>query len=197
MLNPFFVRPLVLASIMAAAFVSTANAQDYTFSVNATFADPTSGDTGSITGTFTIDSTDNAVTAADLQSSAVGAFPAQTYNDLPMDTFSRYQSYEDLYDFNASGGATYSYNGPFLELAFDYPESGTVDLQPGGFGGSEIAYRFDDGSEDSDIVSGTVTETETPEPSTWALLFLGCAGLGFAKRIRKLSSSGLNSSASV
>jgi hypothetical protein len=52
MLNPFFVRPLVLASIMAAAFVSTANAQDYTFSVNATFADPTSGDTGSIEETY-------------------------------------------------------------------------------------------------------------------------------------------------
>jgi hypothetical protein len=175
---------------MAAGFISTANAQDILFTVDATFPDPTSAGIGTITGTFTIDSTDNEVVAADLQSSAVGIFPASTYNNLTLDTFTQYQSYENLYDFNATAGPTASYNGPFLELAFAYPEPGTAALQPGGFGGSEIQYRDDSGVTTSDIVSGTVTMSDAPEPSTWALFFFGCMGLVFAARIWKPFSLG-------
>jgi hypothetical protein len=198
MLSPFFVRTLVLASVIAAAFISTANAQDISFSVNATFQD--SAGTGLLTGTFTIDPTDDAVIAVDLQSSAVGSFPATTFdNDLGHDTFTLYQSYENIYEFDDNYGVSgTSPNGTALNLGIPYPEP-TANLSSG-FGGSTITYTYPNGlgSNATDIVSGTVTETAVaPEPSSWALLFLGCVGLGFAARARRQPSLGLNSSASV
>ena len=66
--------------------------------------------------------------------------------------------------------------GPGLQFDFPYPGGGAVT--PGNFASitSETRYLY-----------GSVTPSVAPEPSTWAMMLLGFAGLGFAgyRRTRK------------
>lgn len=160
-----------------------------TYDIDATYTDGASVN-GTIKGSFTVDyvsGTSAAVTAVTLTSSASGPVPAATY--LPVNSgFSQYGGTatdyptSDVWIFSAGaliGGTTY--NGPFVDLSFVFPNGSA--LASTGFGASDLWIRNDGGQSTFFSVTGTAalaTAPAAPEVSTWAMMFIGFVGLGFA-----------------
>jgi hypothetical protein len=189
--------PVSLAFWALLSFAAPAGASIVTYDAHMTF-DPTGAQsaqgTGTITGTFAIDTVSEEVVAIDLTENTNNSsipitpccgFPSAesfTFTDLSLTTVSFGQQNDKF------GGLPFAFvstqspcclidgfqGGPAFQFDFPYPQGGAV--QPGNFDSTaEYNYLF-----------GTVTPA-VPEPSTWAMMFLGFTGLGFAslRRSRK------------
>jgi len=153
---------LVVAAVTVG--VSSATASVITYDVNATY-----NDTGTLTGIFSVDTSTDAVTAIDLVLNDAGGISADTFTDPSRFGYYLYSS-PSFYNLS-----TEDYNAQNLYLGFN--QSGGA-LASTGFGSSAIQQYF--GS--SYAISGTITEgaaSAVPEPSTWAMMILGVAGIGF------------------
>lgn len=131
-----------------------------------------------LSGTITVDATTQTITAADVLAAGVGEFNIVTFQ-----------------------GSTFPMPGPsnsYPVLLLDgFPGPGTavdglvlyLDTSTSLFSGqpttidSASAIALSDGTFGS--VSGTLTISGVPEPSTWAMMILGFCGLGFVACRRK------------
>jgi hypothetical protein len=182
-------------------FAGSASASLITYDVDMNY-DPTTEDGGpgpaTITGTFTIDTSDLDITNLDLtqatNSSATfgGAFGSQTFTSL---TYTNSNSTVNT----SSGQQPDKFSGnPFLFVAvqsdcclldgievgpnfqFDFPTAGGA-VQPG---------NFDSVTSPSNYLYGTVTPeatgpTPVPEPASWVMLITGFGLAGVAAALRR------------
>lgn len=130
---------------------------------------------GTLSGTLTVDATTHRVTAADIVASTIpGAFTvvvgnfAQnpgmwivTLDNVPFHTTFRLQMNSAATLF--AGSTT------------------TIDSFFSGFDG----FGYFPGDDDGSPFRGTLSIAAVPEPSTWAMLLIGFAGIGFAAYRRK------------
>ena len=180
-------------------FAGSASAALITYDVNMNF-DPSHQEggqgVGTITGTFTIDTSDLDLTSIDLTEKTNtsdtfgGAFGSPTYTSLTFGS-SSLSSASTGQKSDEFGGDPYLFVGiqsscclldgieigPGFQFDFPYPQGGSV--QPG---------NFDSITSESRYLYGVVTpETSgVPEPSNWALMIAGAGllgtGLRFARR---------------
>jgi hypothetical protein len=183
--STFFCALLSVAGPAAAALV--------TYDVDLNF-DPTTQEggtgVGTVKGTFTLNTSTDTITAIDLiektntTDTIGGGFGSPTFTTVEFNTLSLTSI--DFSDASSPLVRTQSdcclfdgiEVGPGLQFDFPYPGGG--DVTPGNFASitSESRYLY-----------GSVTPTAAPEPSTWAMMLLGFAGLGFAGyRSRKAAS---------
>jgi len=144
--------------------------------------------TGTVTGTFDVDATTDVVTAIDLTVTAAGGVSPVTLTNASQFAYSLYSapSFYNLDSYNAYetfGGAGYG-----LFLGFD-KDGGA--LASTGFGSSSIYEAF---ASPQYAISGTITEgavtvSAAPEPSAWALMVVGVAGVGGMLRYRRRPSA--------
>lgn len=185
-----FMRCLLIIVAFCALpnLAAPAGASVITYDAHMTF-DPTGGQsphgTGTITGTFSIDTVSEKIVAIDLTESTnnpnilispcCGFYPAEsfTFTDLSLTSVSFGQQS------NMFGGLPFAFvrtqspccfvdgfqGGPAFQFDFPYLQGGAV--QPGNF----------DLTAGSNYLFGTVT-AGVPEVSTWAMMLLGFAGLG-------------------
>ena len=165
-----------------------ASASTVVYDVNLNF-DPTTQEggtgVGTVTGTFTIDTTTDLITAIDLTektntNDTIGSccgFPAVTsvtFNVLSLSSidfgikplFPLVRTQSDCCLIDGFEG------GPSIQFDFPYPGGG--DVQPG---------NFDSITSDTRYLYGEVTPRATrgaPEASTWAMMLIGFVGLGYA-----------------
>jgi hypothetical protein len=188
-----------IALCAALGFTGSASAEILTYDVNMDF-DPSTGlggpGVGTITGSLTVDTGTPTVTSFSLTESTNttttfgGGFGSPTYTTLTFDNNSALSSV-------STGQQTDEFSGnPFLfvrvqstlslldgieigpSFQFDFPIAGG-SVQPGNFDSitSENHYLF-----------GTVTpaiSSAVPEPSTWAMMLFGFAGVGVIAYRRK------------
>lgn len=167
------IRQTIAASIIAVcAFgVSAANA-DVQWLVDGTF-----NDTGTVTGTFTIDAYGYLLNNFNLQTTAGTALPGFDYNSTDS-YFSNGTFYVD-----AQPGYQADLHLQFLN---DLEVAASTDPLVGGFGGPSYECV---GSYSCYVPSGGVTRyitdgfaTAVPEPATWAMFLVGFGAVGFAMR---------------
>ena len=154
-----------------------ASASTVVYDVNLNF-DPTTQEggtgVGTVTGTFTIDTATDLITAIDLteKTNTNDTITSVTFNVLslssidfsvkPLFPLVRTQSDCCLID-GFEGGPS---------IPFDFPYPGGGDVQPG---------NFDSITSDTRYLYGEVTPQATggaPEASTWAMMLIGFVGLG-------------------
>ncbi len=174
-------------------FAGPAGASVLTYNANMNF-DPTAGEsyggapggTGTITGTFAIDTASQKVVAIDLTEntndpshliSPCCGFPSAesfTFTDLSLTTVSFGQAPDKF------GGLPYAFvstqspccfidgfqGGPGFQFDFPYPQGGAV--QPGNFDSINSGYQY---------LFGSVA-LAAPEPATWAMILAGFAAIG-------------------
>lgn len=180
------------------ASAAAASAASVVYDVNLTF-DPTTQEGGSgvgtVTGTFTIDTVTKLITAIDLTEKTntmdtIGSccgFPSATsvtFNVLSLSSidfgtkplFPLLRTQSDCCLIDGFEG------GPWIQFDFPYPGGGAV--QPGNFDSitSDTRYLYGQVTPDSAAAAA-------PEPSTWAMMAVGFAGLGFAMCFRRKSLS--------
>jgi hypothetical protein len=135
----------------------------YTFDVNG------STSAGALSGTLTVDATTQTITGANIIAAGLG-------------------TYDSLVNQSSSGGNVFQTIDSF------FPVSSVLLLQldtgASLFGGlsttidSSTIILGPNGREGGTI-SGTLTVAAVPEPSTWAMMILGFAGIGFMAYRRK------------
>jgi hypothetical protein len=164
-----------------------ASADSYTtYDVNATY----DNGLGSLTGSFTLDSTTNTSYAVDLITVGAGGVNSGTYTDPTQFGTSTYVIGGGVID------ATYSTDDPGLQIFLNYEADGT--LFTGDFGNSSIDSYFSStcgGEICRYTLYGTVTPavTATPLPGSVALfgsVMAALAGFGFMRQ-RKNVQTGL------
>ena len=187
--------PVNIAFCALLSFAAPADASIVTFDAHMTF-DPTGHQsnegTGTITGTFSIDTVSEEVVAIDLTESTNDpsillspccGFPSAesfTFTDLSLTAVSFGQQSDKF------GGLPFAFvstqspccfidgfqGGPAFQFDFPYPQGGAV--QPGNFDSTaEYNYLF-----------GSVTPG-VPEPGTWALMIAGVGLAGGMLRSRR------------
>jgi hypothetical protein len=141
--------------------------------------DVTFDDTGTGSGTFTVDTDDFLLDGANSATTTAGTtLPGDTYNDTIVAP-SINNPADDTVTFYSS---THAYAGTLvLEFAHALTTPG-VDPIIGSVGGPsfECAVGFSCGSTTPTryVLTGSATGV-VPEPATWAMMLLGFAGLGF------------------
>jgi hypothetical protein len=181
-----FANAALVAFTVALSLASaSARADDYsTYDVNATY-----DGTGTVKGSFTLDTTKNTSDLVDLSVVGVGGVNSGTYTDP-----TEFQT--GTYDTASGEMATYNTEAPGLQIFLTYPSGGGA-LFSGGFGSSSIDSFFSPtcgGEVCGYNLNGTVTlapapVSAVPEPATWALMILGLGGMGLMLR-RARSSDG-------
>jgi hypothetical protein len=193
---------LFVASLVVAAFVgaTSASAALVTYNVDLNFDPAVAGGgtgVGTVKGTVSMDTSTNSVTAVDLTESTNdglntigGAFLSPTYSSFTFNQVGTFTTYffgpqNNPYDTATLRGSSIALFfqsdksifdgqpiGPTITIEFAYPGGGSV--QTGTFASitSEGRYLYGDVS--------PAGASAAPEPSTWAMLLMGFAGLGFA-----------------
>jgi hypothetical protein len=164
---------LILLPILVLAILPTsAGAAIYTYEFDSgtvvDFNDPSRPALSTITGTFTVDTTSDLVTSSTVTLSAPAA-DAGLYNAGG----SIEDAFPGFVQFLAS-------TGPFrLSLGFDGGPFGTAHLTLGPGGAVEEHTDIVNGAQSGELTTGGITLlAAVPEPSTWAMLILGFAGIG-------------------
>lgn len=156
--------------------------------------DPTKEDggtgKGTVMGTFAVNNKAWTITSVDLTEKTNdpgytigGAFGSPTYTSFTFDEPSQARVTYELGGGSKFGGSPYLFVffgtdvsyvdgvnvGPYIQFDFAYPGGGAVE--PGNFDliNSETRYLY-----------GNVTVSGVPEPSTWLLMGIGFAAVGFA-----------------
>ena len=170
---------MALAAFAMLAFgVSTttrASADTYlTYDVNASY----DSGAGTVTGSFTLDTTTNTSYAVDLTVVGAGGVNSGSFTDPTQFATGTYAT--------ADGPmVTYDDGNPALEVFLTYPAGGGA-LFIGGFGQSSVDGCLGDCSFPlSGTVLNAAVTSAVPEPSTWAMMILGFAGIGFMAYRRK------------
>src|SRR5271165_6200415 len=188
-----FLGSIALGALLG--FAGPVGASVLTYNAYMNF-DPTAGEsyggapggTGTITGTFSIDTgqvvaidlTENTHDSGHLISPCCGFPPAEsfTFTDLSLTTVSFGQAADKF------GGLPYAFvstqspccyidgfqGGPWFQFDFPYPQGGAV--QPGNFDSINTGYQY---------LFGEVN-LAIPEPATWAMIVAGFAAIGFLGR---------------
>jgi hypothetical protein len=171
---------MALAAFAMLAFgVSTttrASADTYlTYDVNASY----DSGAGTVTGSFTLDTTTNTSYAVDL--TVVGAGVIVNSGSFTDPTAFKTGTYD-----TADGPmVTYNDGNPALQVFLTYPAGGGA-LFIGGFGQSSVdACLGNCGYPLSGTVLNAAVTSAVPEPSTWAMMILGFTGIGFMAYRRK------------
>jgi len=151
---------------------------------------------GTVTGTVSIDTATNTVTAVDLTESTNdglnaigGAFGSPTYSTFTFNQVGTFTTYffgqpqinpfdtvtlsgNDISLFFQSNQAIFDAQpvGPSLTIMFPYTSGGAV--QPGTFASITSENRYLYGTVDPAV-------SAVPEPATWAMLIVGFCGVGF------------------
>jgi PEP-CTERM motif len=193
----------IVAGALAMACAVPASAAITTYDVNMNF-DPTTQEggpgVGTITGTFSIDTTTLALTNLDLTEATHtadtigGGFGSPTFTSLDFDNSSITSA--------ISGQQADAFGGlPFLfvrvqstcclldgieigpNFQFDFPTAGGA-VQPGNFDSTTSENRFLYGTVTLEAASGA------PEPESWALMLAGFGLVGGALRARRVQRAG-------
>jgi PEP-CTERM motif len=176
---------MVLAALAMLAFAvsttTTASADTYvTYDVNASY----DSGAGTVTGSFTLDTTTNTSYAVDLTVVGVGGVNSGSLTDPTRFGAGTYATAVGPMD-------TYNDDDPTLQVFLTYPAGGGA-LYTGGFGSASVNSYFSStcGGEVCGFpLSGTVLDaavtSAVPEPSTWAMMILGFMGVGFMAYRRK------------
>jgi len=136
----------------------------YTFDVNG------STSAGVLSGTLTVDATTQTITGANIIAAGLG-----TYNSTVNQFSSGANILESIDSFSPVSSVL------LLQL----------DTAASLFGGlsttidSSTTYILGPSGDEGGTISGTLTVSAVPEPSTWAMMILGFAGLGFMAYRRK------------
>jgi hypothetical protein len=151
--------------------------------INWTLSGVTFDDGGTASGTFATDSTTGDVTAFDITTTA-----GTTLNGSVYDVSTSFLYANNFFTANSFLLATTTpFATPYLELAFANPLTSTgVDaLIPGDVANTTIgSWECNNCSPFRNVVSGEAV-SGVPEPSTWAMMILGFAGIGFMAYRRK------------
>jgi hypothetical protein len=174
------------AAMAIGFFLFAAANPSFASTITWTLSDVTFDDGGSASGSFSTDSTSGAVTSFNIVTSG-GSVLGTTYDATTSSVFDNYFSP------NSFVLATNGSISPYINFAFADPLTGfgtnllLVDvLLPAEWVGfecngndCELGRFMSSGSAFSTSVSGI------PEPSTWAMIILGFAGLGYVSYCRK------------
>lgn len=162
---------LILGALIASSLPSLASAA-IVFNVNGNFA---SG--GTLTGTFTTNDAINQVIGINLMSSANGAFQATTYNSVA--TIDN-QALPNSFRLTVTSGTT-------KQLQVDFSPT-TLTAAGGVIGGNSFEAQQIIGAGNRTLTGTVLTApAAVPEPSTWAMLFVGFGAIGGAARYRRRS----------
>ena len=157
-------------------------------------------DGGTATGTFATDSTTGAVTSFNIVTTAGTALGGAAYNSSSYLAFNNYFPYPNTFAIAADNILAL----PFINFGFSNPltSAGTntllVDIN---LPVEQVAFECgnnDCGADDAVVRFATegsaigVVEA-IPEPSTWAMLIIGFAGIGFLSYRRKKQGISLRS----
>jgi hypothetical protein len=198
--------PLIFAAGIFAA--SSAGASPITYDVNLNFDPTVTGGgpgVGTVTGTVTIDTGSNTVTAVNLTESTNnglsnigGAFGSPTYSSF---TFNQVGSFNTG---QTNPFDTLTVSGSNVTLMFQ-SDASIFDGQPIGpkitiefpytDGGPVVTGTFASETSEGKFLYGTVETAavaSVPEPSTWAMMILGFAGVGFMAYRRRSHSQALS-----
>ncbi len=184
-----------IAVCVVLGLAGSASAGSITFDVNLNF-DPGAEDGGTgpatITGTFTIDTSDLDLTNINLTEATNngdtfgGAFGTQTFTSLTYGNSSIASA--------TTGQASYKFGGdPYLSVSIQSPccDIDSVEVGPGfqfdfayPQGSAVLPGNFDSATFESNYLYGTVTPatTASPEPASWIMLISGLALAGIALR---------------
>jgi hypothetical protein len=183
------IRSMLSALVISASMVTAASADTYvTYDVNASY----DSGAGTVTGSFTLDTTTNTSYAVDLTVVGAGGVNSGSLTDPTQFGTGTYEVAPGVSD------ATYNDGDPALQVFLTYP-SGGGDLFVGSFGSSSVGSYFSPtcGGEICGFpLSGTVLNASVtsavPEPSTWAMMILGFCGVGFMAYRRKQNGAALS-----
>jgi PEP-CTERM motif len=177
------VKSMLSALVISASMATAAKADTFlTYNVDASY----NNGGGTITGTFTVDATVAAtapggtqdLTAINLVQTGSGGINSFNFTNTSVASDYLYES-PSFYNLTINDG------GNDLNLGFDLNGGA---LATTGFGESTVETEFSGAP--IFVVSGTITEgpgiaPAVPEPSTWAMMILGYAGIGFMAYRRK------------
>jgi PEP-CTERM motif len=171
--------------VFAVSTMTRASADTYViYDVNASY----DSGAGTVTGSFTLDTTTNTSYAVDLTVVGAGGVNSGSLTDPTQFGTGTYEVAPGVTD------ATYNDGDPALQVYLTYPAGGGA-LFNGSFGSSSVGSYFSPtcGGEICGFpLSGTVLNASiasaVPEPSTWAMMILGFAGIGFMAYRRKQGS---------
>jgi hypothetical protein len=166
----------LLAALVISASMATAASADslMTYDVNANY----DGGLGTVTGSFTLDTTMNTSYAVNLTIVGAGGVNSGSLTDPTQFGTGTYAT--------ANGPmVTYNDGNPALQVFLTYPAGGGA-LFNGGFGSSSVGSYFSPtcggeicGFNLSGTVLGASAVSAVPLPSTWGMMLLALVGLGF------------------
>ena len=184
----YAIKSMLSALVISASMATAASADTLvTYGVNANY----DGGLGTVTGTFTVDTTTNTSSAVNLARVGVGGVNSFTYTD---------PTQFGIGTFTDAGNVvtpTYSTEDDGDQVFLNYPTGGGALISGVPFGNSSVDSLFSptcSGEVCGFQLSGTVSIDSTvtsgvPEPSTWAMMILGFFGLGFMAYRRKSEGS--------
>jgi hypothetical protein len=182
------IKSMLSALVISASMATAASADTLvTYGVNANY----DGGLGTVTGTFTVDTTTNTSSAVNLAIVGVGGVNSFTYTDPTQFVFGT--------DTEAAGNVSYSTEDIGDQVFLNYPTGGGALISGVPFGNSSVDSLFSptcSGEVCGFQLSGTVSIDSTvtsgvPEPSTWAMMILGFCGVGFLAYRRKQNGAAL------
>jgi hypothetical protein len=114
-------------------------------------------------------------------------------NNSPNTLNSLTLSGSDIFAFDYDGQYAYSgvsygptgYEGPNTSFNIVDNDNGTVNFTNGGLAGNGGTAWFTLEEDLANVAGGVTVVSGVPEPSTWAMMLLGFAGIGTAMRTRK------------